>query len=263
MAHLSLQDGTYTAAAALLGERSSRKIGHNTVLHRVDSDRIAVRYHATDVYTMTADGWAIIDTGGWRTSTTSQRVRALLPGPWNVTLGGDRAGIYSGGHLVTPYADGIAVGVEGAVLGSIGFAPERYRYGGGFPGVLMTPEQVADVITAAEQRAEVRAAKRAARILAQHPEPRPITYRADVPHSQYGTDSPLPSPHGSMSQWRAAGECDACRAERDAWRVIRQDVLRADHVNGHAYSVNVNGATISAPAGPCPWDCPDRPARGW
>ncbi len=246
MAHLDLQSGTYRAAETLLGSRYSRKIGHNTVLIRRGESAIAVRYHSTDVYTMTSDGWAIIRTGGWYTPTTSSRVRALLPGRWNVSF---NHGLYFGGHLITPYTDGLAVH---EASGAVGFAGANDS-----PGVILTAEDVAAIVTASEAKAETRAAKRAERITREHPAPRPVTWRADVIHGAYGWQSPMPSPHRG---YRASAECSSCQAESAEYREARQAVMTADHPNGHAYSVTVGDAVLSAPAGACPWDCPLRTA---
>jgi hypothetical protein len=75
---------------------------------------------------------------------------------------------------------------------------------------------------------------------------------------------PMRSPH-RFHAW----DCASCRAEQDEWRAIRAATLRADHANGHAWTVTIApldawgapgmpSGTISAPAGPCPWDCPER-----
>lgn len=65
----------YNAASALLGKRQSRKLENNTYLVRRDDRTIAVRLHATDVVTFTPD-WIELDSGGWHTKTTADRMRA-------------------------------------------------------------------------------------------------------------------------------------------------------------------------------------------
>lgn len=100
MVHLDLQRGTYAAADTLLGSRSSRKIGHNTYMRRIDADTIAVRYHSTDVYTLRRDGWAIIRSGGWETVTTAARINALLPDRWRLSFS---RGLMQGWRPITPY----------------------------------------------------------------------------------------------------------------------------------------------------------------
>ena len=74
------------AAEQLVGRcRDRRKIANNTYLVRRDSDEIAVRLHATDVLTFFADGRIRVNTGGYHTVTTVDRINAFLPGPWRVS----------------------------------------------------------------------------------------------------------------------------------------------------------------------------------
>lgn len=65
--------------ATLTGRCSkSRKVANNTYLERRGDD-IAVRLHQTDVVTFHADGTATLDTGGWLTMTTKERINRYLP----------------------------------------------------------------------------------------------------------------------------------------------------------------------------------------
>lgn len=250
--------GTWFAADTKLGKRDSRKIANNTYLRRRGPDRIAVMLHSTDVYTIRQDGWVVLSTGGWDSLTTRQRINAALPMPWGVgshrVKGDSWLYLFSHGYPIMPFANGLSVNVGTASDGGTGAV--------GFPvngeiGTLYTAEQVAEIETAAEKVNEDRAAKRAARLLREHPVAREITYRADVPHTRnYGYGSPLTSPHRGHP-W----DCARCEAEDKAWRAIRQETLRADHEDGHAWAVTVGDATVSEPAGACPWDCPDRHAR--
>jgi hypothetical protein len=74
------------AAAQLIGRcRDRRKLANNTHLVRRDTDEIAVRLHATDVLTFFADGRIRVNTGGYHTVTTVDRINAFLPGPWRVS----------------------------------------------------------------------------------------------------------------------------------------------------------------------------------
>ena len=65
----------YNAAVLALGGRVYRKVAHNTFLMRRDAGAIAVRYHHTDVVTFYSDGRTVLDTGGWDTNTTRERIR--------------------------------------------------------------------------------------------------------------------------------------------------------------------------------------------
>lgn len=71
-------------AAALLTDargkiRETKKLANNTYARR-DGDAVAVRLHATDVVTLHDDGRVILDTGGWRTMTTRDRMDRYAPG---------------------------------------------------------------------------------------------------------------------------------------------------------------------------------------
>lgn len=255
MAHLTLT-GDYAAADARLGKRESIGIGHNTRAVRIGRD-IAIRYYSTDIVTLTPDGWSIVDVAGWHTVTTWQRVNALLPAPFAIYSNGKRgAYLFATGRQcapILPYVDGLAV--NGA-SGAVGMAGDPI-------GLLYTAEDIAQLRADHAAAVAARAAKRAERERREHPAPRPVTYRADLPHAQYSYGSPLPSPH-RYHAW----DCAACRAEGEEWSAIRAATLRADHANGHAWEVTltdvdafgrpVPGATMSGPAGPCPWDCPER-----
>jgi hypothetical protein len=254
MAHLDLQTGTYAAAETLLNGRSSRRIGHNTTLHTV-ADGIAVRYHSTDIVTLSADGWLTMRTDGWDTVTTWQRINALLPGPWSVHSDHGSRMLYSGGRPITPYADGLQVHVgysSGSANGSVGMNG----------ATLLTAEDVAAIRDAYDAAAEARAEKRAARLLREHP-----TVNG-------------PRTHTASLYERRARDCARCNEELRAEREARRAVVAAEH---RAMEHALNRATDAAPwtdeeyaaAGShvrtdymgarqlaCPWDCPDRP-RSW
>lgn len=86
---------SYTEADAQLTGRCKerRKIANNTWLERRGDDAIAVRLHQTDVVTYRADGSITLDTGGWFTVTTKERMNRFTPfgissrrGEWQVAL---------------------------------------------------------------------------------------------------------------------------------------------------------------------------------
>lgn len=71
----------YQSANAKLHGRCilSRKLQNNTYLRRRDGGRIAVRLHATDVITFHPDNSITLNTGGWNTITTRQRINSYQP----------------------------------------------------------------------------------------------------------------------------------------------------------------------------------------
>lgn len=89
---------TYTEAASQLIHKTSgnamtsRKVANNTYLIRRSADDIAVRLHTTDVVTYHSDGTITLDTGGWQSYTTKERLNRFTPfsvgaiaGVWYVT----------------------------------------------------------------------------------------------------------------------------------------------------------------------------------
>lgn len=252
MAHLDLQRGTYAAASTLLGSRVSRRIGHNTILQRDprgQTGAIAVRYHTTDVVTLTADGWLEMNTGGWHTVTTWQRINALLPGPWRV--GSDRGTpwLWFRGRKVTPYTDGLSVNAD---AGSVGMGSDT----------LLTADDVAAIVAAEDDRAAERARKRIARLLREHPTARTFPPDASGLFAQYSAGPG--GPHRGYSG--RSHDCPTCTAEGIAWRDLRRDALARSH-DGLTLTLP-GGGTATYPAhatltsygrSGCPYDCPKRP----
>jgi hypothetical protein len=64
-----------------LGSRSSRLLGRNTWVEAEDASAgvIGIRFHATRILTFYPNGSFKVSSGGWRTSTTKQRINAFLP----------------------------------------------------------------------------------------------------------------------------------------------------------------------------------------
>ena len=94
-----------------------KQIANNTRLEP-RGNAIAVKLHGTDVITFNADGSFTLDSGGWRTVTTKERMNRFAPigvfserGVWHVT--------YQGQTYL--YADGITFYPDGKVTG---YAPE-------------------------------------------------------------------------------------------------------------------------------------------
>lgn len=83
---------SYTEADEFLGQRTSKKVGHNTWARRLrvptETDTpefdIAVRYHETDIVTYHHDGTITVHDGGWATATTVNRINMLTPAHFRV-----------------------------------------------------------------------------------------------------------------------------------------------------------------------------------
>lgn len=63
----------YEVAEKTLGRRDSKKVGNNTYMVRGDGC-IHVRLHQTNVVTYYPDGRIVLNSGGWRTPTTKDRI---------------------------------------------------------------------------------------------------------------------------------------------------------------------------------------------
>jgi hypothetical protein len=141
---------------AELGDRETRKIGNNTYARRLAGPfgPIAVRLHQTDVVTAYCDGSVVLNSGGWRTVTTKDRIGRYLPGysdpdgwrvhcnvhssngVWRVSRSAWRdaatadnpyASEWSGGW-VSDFYDGLTIGPDGTVadpMGHDGTDPDR------------------------------------------------------------------------------------------------------------------------------------------
>ena len=106
----------YKEAEKKLGNRDSRKLGNNTYLQRRANDAIAVKLHSTDVVTFLPDGSTILDSGGWKTPTTKQRMNEYGP----VRIGQERSDwiVYGPGWTRAGlYRDGMRIGPRGGLYG--------------------------------------------------------------------------------------------------------------------------------------------------
>lgn len=86
-------------------EGKPAKIGNNTFRYKVKGGATIVRLHKTDIMTLLPDGRIMLDSGGWKTTTTKDRLSSLLPGPyrirsdkgiWYVSNGADSVAFYDG-----------------------------------------------------------------------------------------------------------------------------------------------------------------------
>lgn len=83
---------------ALLIMRASNfrpvKLARNTILHRSEPGRIMIKYHDTDIVTHIVTGDNIdrvrLNTGGFRTKSTMNRINHYLPADWRVDGTADR-----------------------------------------------------------------------------------------------------------------------------------------------------------------------------
>jgi hypothetical protein len=115
---------SYREASERLGSRDTLNIGWHTTLERRGEDRIAVKYHATDVVIYVSDGSVILDSGGWKTQTTKTRMNDYSPlgvrsekGVWRVSKGYNQPSVL--------YRDGMSIGPRGGIRNAGSPARER------------------------------------------------------------------------------------------------------------------------------------------
>lgn len=104
-------------ANAFLGKRDSRKIGHNTYLVR-NAEGAAVRFHSTDVLTIKR-GAIVLNSGGYRTYTTKERLNGLLPSGYRLS---SFHGVWyfsvPGADKPATFADGLTIRANGKIVGA-------------------------------------------------------------------------------------------------------------------------------------------------
>ena len=102
----------YATANNKLGKRDRAKVARNTYLER-RGDCIALKLHATDIATLYPSGALALNSGGWRTATTKDRLSSVVRihqerGQWYVTVSGK----------VYTFRDGMTIGPRGGVNGA-------------------------------------------------------------------------------------------------------------------------------------------------
>lgn len=105
-----------TADSMLQGRnKDSKKLENNTYLVRTGDDDISIRLHATNIITFRPDGRTVIDSAGWWTVTTKDRLNKYLS--HNLSVYSDKGiwTLYRDGTPVSVYRDGITIGPRGGV----------------------------------------------------------------------------------------------------------------------------------------------------
>jgi len=87
-----------------------RKLANNTYAYRKEDDSIGIILHATEIIIVRQDGTYVLNSGGWRTYTTKDRINRFTP-----------ARVYQHNHVWyvgyedTPFFDGMIVDQHGAI----------------------------------------------------------------------------------------------------------------------------------------------------
>jgi hypothetical protein len=65
-------------ADSFLNGRNRRKYARNTYFERISENVIGVKLHRTFIVTISKDGPMVLNTGGWETKTTRDRINSVL-----------------------------------------------------------------------------------------------------------------------------------------------------------------------------------------
>lgn len=68
----------YESLDNMLGEKNVRKIGYETIIHRLGDFEIGIKYHNTDIIKIDLTNIVTLNTGGWETRTTKDRLNQFL-----------------------------------------------------------------------------------------------------------------------------------------------------------------------------------------
>lgn len=98
---LTPKEYSYEGWLSLLNGQHAKRIGHNTYLVRndgFDPPAVSIRLHSTYIVTFYADGGMRLNSGGWQSATTKNRMNAVLP---------QRCGVYQDNHVWYVYQNGV------------------------------------------------------------------------------------------------------------------------------------------------------------
>jgi 3'-phosphoadenosine 5'-phosphosulfate sulfotransferase (PAPS reductase)/FAD synthetase len=111
---------SYQEALEKLGKRSSRKLENHTYLihyHEAKPHYIGIRLHNTDVVKYYQDGRIVLNSGGWKTPTTKDRINKYAP----VNVWTDKGIWYIGQNWNKPaeaiYQDDMVINPDGTFSG--------------------------------------------------------------------------------------------------------------------------------------------------
>ena len=97
--------------------KQRRKVGNNTYLERRQEGAIALLLHSTDVVTFRPDGAIVLDSGGWRTPTTKDRINNYLPAGSYVRQENGQWFLRRHGSQERMFADGMLLRSNGTIEG--------------------------------------------------------------------------------------------------------------------------------------------------
>ena len=77
-AKMSCTVATYEGLSNFLGTKQVKKLGHNTTVERLGEFEVGIKYHSTFIIRIDATDFITLNTGGWETSTTKERLNQFL-----------------------------------------------------------------------------------------------------------------------------------------------------------------------------------------
>lgn len=78
MARLSFIPQSHGDCKRFLNGKGYRRIGHNTSVEELHGDRYGVRLHSTFVVVFEPDGKVTLNSAGWKTVTTQDRINQII-----------------------------------------------------------------------------------------------------------------------------------------------------------------------------------------
>jgi hypothetical protein len=99
---------SYQDAWVYLGVKSDRPAANNTRVQIREGGAVALRLHQTDIVTWYRDGRTVLNSGGWRTPTTKDRINAATSARLSQKSG---VWYHPDGH---PFADGDTINADGS-----------------------------------------------------------------------------------------------------------------------------------------------------
>jgi len=117
---------TKATSLANIEHDTSRKIGNNTFEYTLNGTRV-IRLHHTDIMTFNDDGSVTLNSGGWTTPTTKDRMNNYMPPGWSIYQKSfiwylQRLPYETGTTYI--YADGMTLHMDGTATGA-GTLPDK------------------------------------------------------------------------------------------------------------------------------------------
>ena len=115
-ANLSCTDLYYRSLSNLIDGRESKKIGNNTIVHRLDDDTVAIKYHRTNILKINQENVVTISTGGWETTTTKDRLNQFLNCRGYYIFQKKGVWYIKGNDETVEYQDGMRITSDGTLI---------------------------------------------------------------------------------------------------------------------------------------------------